>query len=370
MSARRQVVIHLVHGTFAPDAPWTQSDSSFQKKLKCRLPELDVQFEAPQWGGQNQHSARLRAATKLREGIRKHATRGIPQVLIGHSHGGNACVLACRDLDGSLGGAVRGVACLSTPFLVVRHQPHAGAFATVSMLAWWTGAWVAAFFLTDDFLVAAAIIFPIVIATMGLLFWAHRNRYPKPEAMSVPESLLPVQTLLIRCPGDEASGILGASLIVDRITILVSEAGDSVGQWVNRHLWTSLSLLLLALFLGSAATLASIALTGSAQPLKWPAIVLVSALLLSLVTLMAAWPLRSLIYWWSYGFDIATRGMFLRVTAEATPPGRWTLHTIHPAHPAPDSSRLVHSELYGNEEAINAIAKWVGDLLADKADQS
>ena len=110
MSTRRHVVIHLVHGTFAPDAPWTQSDSSFQKKLKCRLPELDVQFEAPQWGGQNQHSARLKAATKLREGISEHATRGIPQVLIGHSHGGNACVLACRDLDGSLAGAVSGCA--------------------------------------------------------------------------------------------------------------------------------------------------------------------------------------------------------------------------------------------------------------------
>lgn len=125
--------------------------------------------------------------------------------------------------------------------------------------------------------------------------------------------------------------------------------------------------MLLALFLGSAATLASIALTGSAQPLKWPAIVLLSALLLSLVTLMAAWPLRGLIYWWSYGFDIATRGMFLRVTAEATPPGTWTLHTIHPAT---SSSGLVHSDLYRNEDAINAIAKWVGDLLAGNADQS
>jgi alpha-beta hydrolase superfamily lysophospholipase len=131
---------------------------------------LDVQFEAPQWSGQNQHSARLKAATKLREGIGEHAARGIPQVLIGHSHGGNACVLACRDLDGSLAGAVSGVACLSTPFLVVRHQPHAGSFAIASMVAWWVGASVAAFFLTNDSLVAAAIIFPIVIATMGLLF--------------------------------------------------------------------------------------------------------------------------------------------------------------------------------------------------------
>jgi len=136
---------------------------------------------------------------------------------------------------------------------------------------------------------------------------------------------------------------------------------------VNRNPWPSLALLLLALFLGSAATLASIALTGSAQPLKWPAIVLVSALLLSLVTLMAAWPLRSLIYWWSYGFDIATRGMFLRVTAEATPPGIWTLHTIHPA---PGSSGLVHSEPYGNEQAIDAIAQWVRELLAGNAAQS
>ena len=222
MSARRQVVIHLVHGTFAPDAPWTRSDSCFRKKLKCRLPDVDVHFEVPQWGGQNRHSARLEGAAKLREGIREHATRGIPQVLIGHSHGGNACVLACRHLDDSLAGAVSGVACLSTPFLVVRPEPNAGLFAMVSMLAWWTGASVAAFFLTDDSLVAAAIIFPIVIATMGFLLWAHLNRYPEPKAISVPESL-PGRTLLIRCPGDEASGILGASLIVDRITILVSQ---------------------------------------------------------------------------------------------------------------------------------------------------
>jgi len=82
---------------------------------------------------------------------------------------------------------VSGVACLSTPFLVVRPQPHAGKFGIVSMVAWWAGASVAAFFLTDDDLVAAAIIFPIVIATMGFLLWAHFNRYPEPKAMSVPE---------------------------------------------------------------------------------------------------------------------------------------------------------------------------------------
>jgi hypothetical protein len=95
------IVVHLVHGTGAENAPWTQPDSDFQRLLQQKLRELEIRaeikFTAPRWGGQNRQSVRLAGAEKVREAVRANAAEGVCQLLVGHSHGGGVCFFACRD---------------------------------------------------------------------------------------------------------------------------------------------------------------------------------------------------------------------------------------------------------------------------------
>ena len=126
-----RIVVHLVHGTFAENAPWTQPSSFFRKHLQCRLRahgiRTEIEFTAPLWGGQNRQSSRLAGAEKVRDEVRKKASEGgvpIRQLLVGHSHGGNVCFQACKDVERGIVSEVDGVVCLSTPFLVFRRAPY------------------------------------------------------------------------------------------------------------------------------------------------------------------------------------------------------------------------------------------------------
>jgi hypothetical protein len=175
---------------------------------------------------------------------------------------------------------------------------------------------------------------------------------------------LKLPTLLIRCPGDEASGALGASLIVERIMVFLTAKVASVWTWMNRHWLLYIFFAFLLALAVSAALFVSMALSGSLELLKWPAIVLGALFAMVLVVpLLLGWPLRSLVYWISYGFDVATMGVFLDVSAESTPPGAWLVHTIFPQRLESGLPRFAHSEPYHNEEAIDIVARWLGKLV-------
>ncbi|KRT69815.1 MAG: hypothetical protein XU15_C0008G0039 [candidate division NC10 bacterium CSP1-5] len=366
-----RIVVHLVHGTWAENAPWTQPGSFFRERLQRRLWELEIgteiEFTAPQWGGQNRQSVRLAGVEKVRDEVRKKASEGgvrICQLLVGHSHGGSVCFLACKDGERSIASEVDGVVCLSTPFLVFRRAPYLRWMSHACCVAWLMVAMIAArVLLVDNALKAALLSLPVLIAYAAFRAWASRYGYSEPEVITVPKSL-PVPTLLIRCPGDEASGVLGASLVVERVMVLLTAKVASVWEWMNRH---RLVYLLFAVLLGltvSAAMFASMALSGSLEALKWPAIVLAALFALVLVVpLLLGFPSRSLLYWFSYGSDVATRGVFLDVSAESTPPGAWLVHTIFPRRFESGLPGLAHSEPYDNEEAIDIVARWVGKLV-------
>jgi hypothetical protein len=371
MVRTRPIVVHLVHGTWAEKAPWTQPGSRFRTRLESELRELGIQtkveFAAPQWGGQNRHSVRMAGAEKLRNDVREIAVEGTCHVLIGHSHGGLVCVLACKDGEGSIASQVDGVVCLSTPFLVFRPAPYSQWMYRGCWVAWWMLVLFGSRLVVDDFWKSLLLSLPVMLAFAAFRRWAVRHGYGDPEAISVPSSL-PVPTLLIRCPGDEASGILGASLIAERVMLLLTAKVSSVWEWFDRH-WLMYLLFsgLFAIAVG-AAVLASVTLTGSPQALKWPAIAIASLFTLVLVVpLLFGWPLRSLIYGLSYGFDMATKGVFLDVSAESTPPGAWLLHTIFPKPPKSGLPGMAHSEPYDNDEAIDAVARWISELIVKKA---
>ena len=50
-----RIIFHLVHGTWAEDAPWTRRGSLFQKRLQQQLRDKhgmseEIEFTAPRWG--------------------------------------------------------------------------------------------------------------------------------------------------------------------------------------------------------------------------------------------------------------------------------------------------------------------------------
>jgi len=146
--------------------------------------------------------------------------------------------------------------------------------------------------------------------------------------------------------------------------VLLTAKVASVWEWMNRHRLVYLLFAVLLGFTVSAAMFASMALSGSLEALKWPAIVLAALFALVLVVpLLLGFPSRSLLYWFSYGSDVATRGVFLDVSAESTPPGAWLVHTIFPRRFESGLPGLAHSEPYDNEEAIDIVARWVGKLV-------
>jgi hypothetical protein len=109
-------VITFIHGTFAKDAPWTQPDSPFTKKLVENLKE-QVTFESFTWSGKNSHTARMKAAeslaARLKEQIEKspHARK----IIIAHSHGGNIALYALKILKEQASNFQ--LITLATPFL-------------------------------------------------------------------------------------------------------------------------------------------------------------------------------------------------------------------------------------------------------------
>jgi hypothetical protein len=112
------ICVTLVHGTWARNAPWTQSDSFFCTELARRIGE-PVIFRQFNWSGRNSFSGRSKAAIELlsylREGIEQNPSS--KQVIIAHSHGGNIVLYALRD-DDKVRRRIHRVVCLSTPFII------------------------------------------------------------------------------------------------------------------------------------------------------------------------------------------------------------------------------------------------------------
>ena len=120
-------LVSLVHGTWAPRAPWTLPGSTLREKLKADLRDLgaeDVEFADPpfQWTGRNVHEDRRAASVLLQKRLEDQlATQNPPiQVIIAHSHGGNIALKAlglspavCRNTL---------LVTLATPFLRFERQ--------------------------------------------------------------------------------------------------------------------------------------------------------------------------------------------------------------------------------------------------------
>src|SRR5580704_10134742 len=119
----------LVHGTWGrgilvpTDEPWVgtywfNEGSQFRNNLEGKLKERGVvpQIEFIPWSGSNSILARSRVADTLRAHL-DSSSPNVPQVVIGHSHGGNIALRAVKD-SGASRTRVH-IVTLATPFLQI-----------------------------------------------------------------------------------------------------------------------------------------------------------------------------------------------------------------------------------------------------------
>lgn len=110
--------VTLVHGTFAPNARWTQEGSVLRRTLEAALGgEGKVEFVSLKWGGENSQAGRLAGSEKLSEKLLQnyHQHPDAAHFIIAHSHGGNIALMSCAAAP--VAKTVKGLICLATPFL-------------------------------------------------------------------------------------------------------------------------------------------------------------------------------------------------------------------------------------------------------------
>ncbi|MGY4343298.1 hypothetical protein [Bradyrhizobium sp. LM2.9] len=222
-----QMVVTLVHGTFAKGAPWTQLFSDFTCELKGGL-HLSTLFTRVDWSGGNDIYARLAGSHILSKHI-KELKEQYPeafQYVIAHSHGGNVALYATRDVE------IDGIACLATPFFHARERDGSlltdksfqrgliGVFCFISFLSglsagvsiYW---WIAILFGTS-------LVCSLIAAVLSALssFVASRSR----EMAAVITADVPAGMRLcsIRITGDEASSSLAAGQILAWASVRLS----------------------------------------------------------------------------------------------------------------------------------------------------
>ena len=275
--AGRPLVV-LVHGTFAPDAPWTRLDAPLPKSLCQRVADVDI--EAFQWSGRNTFEARIEAGEMI-AGLLRSVSPDVPVALISHSHGGSAvCYAAKRHPEAFRN--VRAVVCLATPFFGFSVRPgyQALLFGIVAALS----------FVLFQIALAALTIFgrslsprfdeqPLFIAAIGLglvlsavlgarRIWALRGGMYRSysSTMALAESWDTTQVdlknaLFARSMGDEVGLGLGTlqfvstvlNRVLNAVANTVSTALGMLGGLRKRRLgWLRLSALLLPFVVVSA----------------------------------------------------------------------------------------------------------------------
>jgi hypothetical protein len=126
-------VVTLVHGTWAPNAPWTDGTSAFCEEINKQL-DGAVEFHPFNWSGGNSHDDRLLAARSLASELRTRCA-DMPDAkhfVVAHSHGGNVALYALRDVELQRG--MTGLICLATPFISIEARNLARALTPFAIL--------------------------------------------------------------------------------------------------------------------------------------------------------------------------------------------------------------------------------------------
>lgn len=250
------IAVTLVHGTFARNARWTRSDSTFVHRLKDRLGGARVEFHAFQWSGRNSPSSRSEAAHELRAYLRKNleSSPEAAHYIVAHSHGG-AVALKALELDPELQRRIKGVTSLATPYIDLRERDIAGSGYGATVTRLWlvplvavigvaVGAAVArVFWQIPNYIPAWSLWVAVVGIGSIIAAVTHRvagrlakitDRFAASVRSSL-ENTIPAKfnLLVIRMSGDEAAALLAVSQLL---------------AWVIRRLWGVTSMLMTPVF--------------------------------------------------------------------------------------------------------------------------
>jgi hypothetical protein len=203
-----RLVVTLVHGTWARNAPWTNADAPLASALRRSLG--DIKIERFAWASWNRFSARTDGKKRLAELLDSYDSDSL-HFIIAHSHGGNIA----HDAAAGREDRVAGVVCLNTPFFVALGRETAYTFEIVVMYVGLILMWLA-FGLYSAYgwhwlaAVGLFVAFPAVASLTGdrLDNWLRRRGALVHEKLT-PPALMRTRVLCLTTSEDEAFGGLG-----------------------------------------------------------------------------------------------------------------------------------------------------------------
>ncbi|MDI3465635.1 MAG: hypothetical protein OJF50_004456 [Nitrospira sp.] len=405
-------VFTLIHGTWSnsflfklPSShkpQWFEDGSRFRHRLLAAFPSS--LFNPFHWSGGNSVYAREEAAKGLVTNLTK-LTIDYPNAehfIIAHSHGGNVACYALRDQP-ELSNSIRGIICLSTPFLYVKRRadsryifhvlmalPIFGLFLTAAHFNLLTFAgldpvvWDASrSFILDNFVPNASFLAGLSwLLAFGLVRWLDRMAASVEQTMKTPSPIL-IPLLLVRTAADEASIALTlfqvANWIMSKLLASIIWPASTARRLQENHKWVKwlrwsiflvpllfmiyvdfnidpLESIFMGIFLGSMTILG--------LPIIFPSLItfLMSALIgpfLLIIYIIASLAISGFI-----GPRFAFAHIFLSVITEASPLGNHTIcqFGFQSDLKEPVRGRLSHSLTYEATEILDNITEWVRNI--------
>jgi hypothetical protein len=261
-------------------------------------------------------------------------------LLIGHSHGGNICLLACADPE--VQSKVAGVVTLATPFLLFRKVKYIYLAAAAWFVLWVTGLpWLAKQYgwtPQSGYVEAFALILLMLPMMMG--FAALKAGEFAPRDLALPKTL-PCKVLILRPAADEASGLLSVAAPLSWIVVKLHQ---SATRTLNR--FAALPIIGL-----SVATIGATLLYMRLEAYQhWIDIILWSAGIALALGYGGAFLVICALRM-PFGWDLAVRGLSYSVSSEASPPGEWKVELVDASSAI--SPAFAHSGIYG-QKAVQA----------------
>lgn len=408
-------VFLLVHGTFGWFAGWTREGSLMRARLAAAYDE-QVIFRCCPWPGLNSFGARRVGSERLLREIRASKTRwpDARHFVIAHSHGGNVAIAATKRLTNIE--QMDGVVCMATPFLV----PTIFRMPTLSKNARQLIEFFAAIFPLVFLLISASSFLPdsvmsplkavwdqylqptaadfgqwtmrdvwrlvllaVVLGAVVLILVTTRRAARRVQGAILeslsPTTLSPEQLLILRQPGDEAGAFIGAAHLISWIAGLLAQLITAIVVPLDRtwrlarrtafgRQWRVYGLLATSAIAGATAFPLSVGiwyerpLAGIISvPFVLVGLLNITGFLLTpfLILLLASYLAVLLPMVLSVGPEMVFAGLKVRVTAEATPVGEWTVHTRTISgelrRERPLIGALLHSALYEDPETLDFI---------------
>ena len=305
------------------------------------------------------------AADQLRLQLEKQASQrpGLRQFIVAHSHGGNVALLASSRVSGS----PPIVVALATPFVFARKRDLGISFLTAAAvgigivilstlvlafiganpanvrLQWWQAA------------LGGLAAFELVLIWVGMHMHGQPTRAEVREKM-IASSHVPETTadslLVIRAPGDEASGLLISGQFFSWVSSRLAQVAFS-------NVMPFLMVIgMLMVFTGIGV----VSMGGNEHLANSLAIVGIFAYFIPLLfafALISALILPSLVF----GIDGPYASLIAATTAESTPPGMCTLVQLDRTLRI-GMKGLSHSSLYDDDAAIDTIVNWANGFMS------